>query len=199
MPAIFNKLIEQLNSSVFVLLGILFCTGWALYKIGKWTEKFQTHEDKITKVEGLAEKVVVMSTKVDLIYDHTLGARGVVAAHSPFTLTDKGKEIADKIKANTILEKYLPKLMGEIDSVNPSNAYDIQMATIKFAKEKMISYLDESELVAVKQQAYENGLLVEDIMAIFGILLRDRVLNKRGLPISDVDKNMPPEDRPKSS
>ena len=68
MVSIFHRLIDQLNSSVFVLLGILACTGWMLYKIGKWTAIFKHHDEKIVKIEGLAEKVVVMGTKVDLIY-----------------------------------------------------------------------------------------------------------------------------------
>jgi hypothetical protein len=194
MNAILSKLIDQLNSSVFILLAVLICTLWAIYKIGKWTERFRNHEEKITKVEGLADKVLVMTTKVDLIYEHTLGPRRPVAAQSPISLTNIGREIAEKIKANTILEKCLPQLTSEVDAItpgNPGNAYDIQLAAMKVAKEKMLSCLNESELIAVKQEAYDRGLLVEDILAIFGVLLRDRILNNKGLSILDVDKHTP--------
>jgi hypothetical protein len=185
------KLIEQLNSSVFVLIAILILAAIGLFKIGRWTEIFKNHEDKITKVENLAEKVLVMGTKVDLIYENTLGSKRVVAAMSPITLTDIGKDIAEKIKADTILERCIPQLVKEVELEKPNNAYDIQMISMKVAKERMISCLNENELTTVKQEAYNRGLLVEDIMSVFGVLLRNHMLNKKGIPISDVDKHTP--------
>lgn len=190
MAAVLSKLIDQLNSSVFVLLGILACTGWALYKIGKWTAIFKHHDEKILKIEGLAEKVVVMGTKVDLIYQ-IVNPNRPVAAMSPISLTDKGKQIAENIKANTVLQKYVAKLSPEIDAENPKNAYDIQIAAMKIAKEKMLTLLNEEELTMIKQEAYNRGLLVEDVMSVFGVLLRNHVLNQKGMPISDVDKHSP--------
>lgn len=192
MEQIFIKLIDQLNSSVFVLLAILACTGWALYKIGSWTAIFKHHDDKITKIEGLAEKVIVMGTKVDLIYQ-IVNPNRAVAATSPISLTDIGRAIAEKIGANTILEKYVSKLVAEVELEKPKNAYDIQMVSMKVAKEKMINLLNEEELLAVKQEAYNRGIIVEDVMTVFGVLLRNHVLNQKGLPISDVDKHTPPQ------
>jgi len=191
MEIIVSKLIEQLNSSVFVLLGILACIFWAIYKIGRWTETFKHHGEKITKIEGLADKVLVMGTKVDLIYENTLGPKRTVAATSPISLTKVGKEIEEKIKANVILEKHFSKLLKEIEQGKTENAYDIQMSAMKTAKEKLLTFLNEEELLAVKQEAYNRGLLVEDIMSVFGVLLRDRVLALKGCPISDVDKHAP--------
>ncbi len=192
MEAILNKLIDQLNSSVFVLLAILGVVGWGLYKIGIWKTTFKHHDEKIIKIEGLADRVLVMSTKVDLIYENTLGAKRTVAAASPITLTDVGKEIAQKIKAETILNKYLAKLSKEIDAEDPKNAYDIQMTAMKLVKGKMLTFLNGEELAIVKQEAYNRGLIVEDIMSVLGVLLRDHILKEKGYPISDVDKHTPP-------
>ncbi|MDA8171361.1 MAG: hypothetical protein M0Z48_05955 [Nitrospiraceae bacterium] len=200
MEAIIGKLIDQLNSSVFVLLAILVVIGWGIHKIsyliGVWSTKFKHHDDKIVKVEGLADKVVKMETKIDLIYENTLGPRRTVAAHSPIGLTDVGREIAEKIQAQTILGKYASRLTKEVEAESPKNAYDIQMASMKVVKGQMVTMLNEPELATVKQEAYNRGLLVEDIMAVFGVLLRDRVLSLKGLPISDVDKHAPAEQKP---
>ncbi len=192
MTEIFLKLIGQLNSSVFILLSLLMCAVVGIYKMGKWSEIFKHHDNKITKVEGLADKILIMGTKVDLIYEHTLGAKRLVAAQSPLNLTEFGKEIAEKIKANTILERCLPRVVKEVEAENPNNAYDIQLTAMKVAKGKMITCLNEGELAAVKEEAYNRGLLVEDIMSVFGVLLRNHVLSQKGLPISDVDKHAPP-------
>jgi hypothetical protein len=35
---------------------------------------------------------------------------------------------------------------------------------------------------------FSRGLLAEDIMAIFGVLLRDDILKKKNSPVADVDK-----------
>jgi hypothetical protein len=188
MEAIFSKLIEQLNSSVFVLLGILAVSFWVIFKIGKWTEKFQTHEDKISNVQNLGNQVIEIRTKVDLIYN-LVNPNRLVAAHSPISLTPTGIEISNKIGANMILQAHIDPLTSAVESENPKNAYDIQLASMKVAKEKMLSLLSESELVTIKDEAYTRGMLVEDILSIFGVLLRNHVLNKRGVPIADVDKH----------
>ena len=150
MLQIFLKLIEQLNSSVFILIALLLLAAVGIYKMGKWSEIFKHHDDKITKVESLADKVLVMGTKVDLIYEHTLGSKRVVVAMSPINLTEIGKEIVEKIKANIILERCLPQVVKEVEVEKQNNAYDIQMASMKVAKEKMVGCLNEEELTAIK-------------------------------------------------
>ena len=128
--------------------------------------------------------------KIDLIYENT-NPRRTVAVMSPISLTEMGKGIATKIEANKILEKYVLKLTKEVDSENPQNAYDIQMASMKVAKEKMITFLNEEELNTIKQEAYSRGIIVQDILSVFGVLLRNHILSQKGMPISDVDIHLP--------
>lgn len=195
MTAIICDLIKQLNSSIFILLAILVITCWVLYKIGAWTTTFKHHDEKITKIEGLADKVLVMQTKVDLIYQNTLGSRQTVAAFSPIILTERGKEIAERIKAGNILDKYLSKLSKDPEIDECKNAYDIQVVAMRLAKNKLLNLLNDDELGLIKNEAYADGLLVEDIMAIFGVLLRNHVLSEKGFPVSDIDKHAPPEQK----
>lgn len=188
MEAIFGRLISQLNSSVFTLLGILFVAFWGVYRLGLLVSKFTMQDNKIDKLEGLAEKVIVLATKVDLIYQHTNPNRPI-AAMSPISLTPIGDQIVERIKAAEILARSVTALTKEVEMVSPKNAYDIQMAALKVVKEKMLALLNEAELTAVKQEAYNRGLLVEDILSVFGVLLRNHILAKKGLPISDIDKH----------
>jgi len=114
MTALCLEMIKQLNSSVFVLIAILICAFILTYKVAdklaRWTEKFQHHDEKITKIENLTEKFIELKTKVELIYDNT-NPRKTVAVTSPISLTPLGNEIADKIKANTILERCISQLL----------------------------------------------------------------------------------------
>lgn len=194
MKEVFISLIKELNSSVFVLIAILICTFWVLFKIGRWSHIFQSHEEKISRVENLADKVLEIRVKVDLIYQYSLGPKGLTAPQSPIGLTEKGKEVVEKIKANAILERCLPQLIKEVAVENPNNAYDIQTVAMRVAKEKMLGCLNEAELTTVKEEAYIRGILVEDIMSVFGVLLRNHILEQKGISISDVNKYAPPTD-----
>ncbi len=188
---IFLKIIEQLNSSVFVLLMILGVVAIGIYKAGQWSKVFKFHEEKITKIEGLADKVLLMGQKVDLIYENTLGAKRPLASLSPINLTDVGQKIVTKINANDILKRCIPQLEKEVEKEKPNSAYDIQMVSMKVSKEYMVTCLIENELAVVKQEAYERGLLIEDIMSVFGVLLRNHILNQKGISISAVDNHTP--------
>jgi hypothetical protein len=190
MTAIFLELIKHLNSSVFVLLGICVVVAIFIFRMGGIIERFKHHEEKICDLGNMGERLIKLETKVDLIYQNT-NPRAMVQAHSPMSLTLNGENVAKNLNANTLLNKYILKLKrdveAEIESKTPPNAYDIQIASLKVAKEKMLSYFDEKELISVKDEAYNNGTLLEDIMSVFGILLRNAILQERGIPIADVD------------
>ena len=187
MSELFLKLIQQLNSSVFVLLGILAIGFWSVFRIGKLLEQFSHHKTKIEKVDTLSDRLIELKVKVDLIYQNTNPNR-TVAAQSPISITSSGREIVAKINADQILRKYISRLCDFVDAASPKTAYDVQTAAMDVAKEKMMGLLNADEINAIKAEAYARGLLVEDIMAIFGVLLRDDILAKKGWSVSEVDK-----------
>jgi len=192
MTEVLLKLVEQLNSSVFMLFLILIVTGITVYKLGYWKNKFDTHDKRVEKIEGLAEKVTALTVKVDLIYQNT-NPNAPLRAHSPVSLTPIGNEISKNIDADKIFKKYSNKLMGEVEKKSPNNAYDIQQSSILVAKSIMINMLEEVELVKIKQEAFDRGLLTEDIMSVFGVLLRNEILKHKGISLAEVDKNSPKE------
>ncbi len=65
MHEVFIKLLEQLNSSVFVLLVIIVLAFYAVYKIGGWKQLFLTHNTRIEKVEKMAERISSIQRRVD--------------------------------------------------------------------------------------------------------------------------------------
>jgi hypothetical protein len=190
MEVIFEKLLDQLNSSVFILLAIVVAMGWVLYKVGTWAEKFVHQEQRIGGLEKLSHEVIKIGTKVDLIYAYT-NPNATVRSHSPISLTDSGMQIAAKISAETILSKCLAQLKREVENTRPKNAYDIQVASMAVAREKMLSCLDDKEINIIKDEAYTRGLLVEDIFSIFGVLLRNAILKEKSIPVAEVDIHTP--------
>src|SRR5688500_12621816 len=102
MQDIFMGLLDKLNSSVFVLIAILILTFVMLFKIGKWfgqwSEKFSQQDQKLTNLSNMSEKVIVMQTKIDLIYQ-LVNPNAPIKAASPISLTKVGEEIAARINA----------------------------------------------------------------------------------------------------
>jgi hypothetical protein len=187
MEHLFDRLIDQLNSSIFLLLGISILVTVGIWRLARLVEQFSHHKTKIDKVDGLGDRLMELKIKVDLIYQNT-NPNKTVAAMSPISITPSGKEISTKIQADQILTRYLPQLNEFVEAASPKTAYDVQVVTMSIAKEKMMNLLNADEINAIKGVAYSKGLLVEDIMSIFGVLLRDDVLKRKGWPVADVDR-----------
>ena len=85
--------------------------------------------------EKTFEKIVRFEAKIDLIYQQ-LNPNSAVRAMSPVSLTPIGNEIATSINAQNILSRCSDFLEKELEKENPKNAYDIQMVSMKIAKEK---------------------------------------------------------------
>jgi len=188
MEPVLLALIEQLDRGAFVLIAILLVFILFTYKIGSWKEIFNNHNKRLDNVEAIKDTVISLSTKIDLIYQNTL-SNPLVQSQSPISLTESGKTISKEVGANDIFDKHWDKLLKLIDKKSPKNAYDIQQCAFSIAKEQLIELLNEDDLVNIKKVAFSHGILVEDIMSVFGILLRNKTLEVKDIPISDVDKH----------
>lgn len=185
-----------------------------VYRIGRLSERFEHHEKHFEKFNNATERIVEidtrtahnekqinkyatlphtlikLETKMDMVLSF-VNPNSPIKAQSPISLTHIGTAIANNLDANKILSRYKDKAKSEVDIESPQNAYDIQMAAMKVAKEKLLSFLADDELEAVKKEAFARGLSLEDIMSVFGVLLRDCILEEKGIPITDVDHHAP--------
>ncbi len=190
-------LAKELNSSFFTLLVILITFFVFIYKLAKHigsaeAERKHTH-NKIEKLENSYDTIIEIKTKVDLLY-RNLNPNSPVKNASPLFLTDIGERISNSIKAQSTFHRIVASLENKFSSTKDSfdmNAYDIQQWALEVAKVEIPKMLNEKELVLIKDIAYKNGILVEDVMMIFGILLRNHILEKNGVSVSDVDVHDP--------
>lgn len=102
-------------------------------------------------------------------------------------------EVSEKIKANEIFARYAGSLSDEITAQCPaeSTAYDIQAAAFKIAKKRMPEILSATEIEALKKVAFDYSIILDDMWIIFGILLRDKTLAERNIPVIEVDRHSP--------
>lgn len=190
MLVFFDRLLDELNSSVVVLAVLLIISFYMVFKMGKWGEVFSNHKERIGNIESIRDLVLELNTKVSLIYQN-LNPNALTMAQSPVGLSDAGLEVANEIQAETIFKNYSSELGRIVEKTSCTNPYDIQQRSFSVANKDLPVLLTEPDLEKIKTAAFHRGLLVEDIMPIFGVLLRNMVLEQKNIPISEVD--VPPE------
>lgn len=198
MEKVFIELIKQLNSSVFILLGVVFGAFIASWKlstfIATWKTRHQHHETALDKIEKKIDMIPAMSGKLELIYNNTL-RQPVVASHSPIGLTDFGKKIATNIKADGFVDRHYNLFLDCLGvDYQRLNAFDIQKSLFSYIGGEFKENLSHNEMDTVKTEAYERGLQDTDILQIIAVLARDKVLLDLGREIKEVDKHDPDKD-----
>lgn len=192
MLEIFLKLIEQLNSAVFVLIAILALAFWAIYKIAKMITLFNGFKEERTEIKtdltDIKNNVAKTTATVDLLYQSHLST---VKSHSPLSLTEKGKEISDALKLEEKVANHWSEIKNKIEEKNPSNPYDIQTASLGMARDCFEAIFTNEERNEIKQHAFKIGLNILEFFPIIGIIARDKLLSERGINLSEVDKHNP--------
>ena len=184
MDAVVGKMIEQLNTSVFVLIAILCVSFWIVYRVGKWTETFSNHSKKIESSEinhqSLYQSIAHITAKVDLIYCNTL-KNPVVMARSPVSLTETGIQANGVIGLDAVLQREFSKLEGLVGKNIPTTSYDIQTESMRVADKCFTQLLTDAELNRAKDFAFKTGLRLEDLSSILGVLLQNELLKQRNI------------------
>ena len=114
MTALFGQIMEQLNSSVVVLLAILILSACAAVKLGRLLEKFAQHERRLERADDTHDLLVKLAAKVEYIYEFT-NPRSVARSQSPLALTPLGQEIAPDTNADAMYEAHKGVLLGNIE------------------------------------------------------------------------------------
>ena len=101
------------------------------------------------------------------------------ASSSPMTLTKSGKEIARRLNAKELADKYV----SDIQIPDDASKLQIQEACLTFAHLNLMDVIDKNELEVIEGEIYEAGGSKWDIMIVYGVLFRDAVFKSRGIEI----------------
>ena len=131
------------------------------------------------KVESLSRTVESLSRKVDHIYAKIDKLPEDIFRHSsPLSLSEYGQKLSDKIDASAIASKYKRQLISVVKEQN-MRPYQIQQSCFDFSKKEILSDLkenDEEQYNQLTDVAFNEGVEVEVLMKITGLVLRDQVL-----------------------
>lgn len=185
---------------IFSVLGAIISGSLILAGGAWWLSGFKSDtkarlkmlEDGLSKLEDSLSK---LDSKLDRFMERFISIPSVkgsstVTSSSPLRLSELGKKV---LKSLNELEDQITQAADELDgSLGENlNAYEIQEKSFAYASSDFLTELSDEKRDNIQLAAYEHGIDESGIMAAVGIVIRDHILEKRGLVQTDVDKHNP--------
>ena len=154
----------------------------------------KTTENVVDKVGSLERTTAILENTTTSISKQVLGLGGqrYTEASSPMSLNNRGRELSKEMGAAEIASRYRAKL---VDKANDENGgpYQIQENCFDCAADEILRDLKEKDKKTFRHLtdiAYNEGVQVEILMRIIGLVLRDQVLQAVNQPSKDIEENI---------
>lgn len=207
MKEVLLAFIDQLNSSVAILLLALIAIGILIWKVSAWTANLSAHSEKMSSFDGVKDRVIALEAttdkavsfgerivrieaKIDQLFVQLI-PNPFAKANSPISLTPQGATASEAIEAGKTVDRLYPEFKAMIDKDAPTTSYDIQQSAFKYIASDLFDLMEDAETIKLKEFAFKSGVPIEATLTIYQILLRDKYLSEKGIPVSDIDKHDP--------
>ncbi len=164
------------------------------WRAGGWVGVTRVQISHINeKIDKLADDFKALNTRVDKLYDRLFlrPSQSVTQSLSPISLSDYGKKISQDIDAPSLAKQYVNVLQDKSVGMNP---YQIQELCFAFDRDELIKDMEEHDkdnFTKVTTCAFQEGIAVETITRVIGILMRDILLEQAGHAHTAVDDHAP--------
>ena len=165
---------------VSVVIGFVF---WLGSFRGEWKEKAKKLKQNEEDCRTLKDSIAEIKANISILLNRS--GLSTTSQNSPVVLTPKGEEIRKRLQVDRIIAEKYESVKKEFEDI--SNAYDIQVKATNLGKH-LFQLLNEDEKDFIKKVAYEEGLPLVQIYPIFSVILRDVVLEEKGLQTESVKK-----------
>ena len=123
--------------------------------------------------------ITSMCTKMDILFQRIEKLpSNVFQSDSPLSLSDYGQGLSDKINAHAIAAKYKERLISMAREQN-MRPYQIQQCCFEYASKEILKDLeknDKERYYLLTDAAFNEGVEIEKLLQITGLVLRDQVL-----------------------
>lgn len=183
------------NGGAFaVVFAVLYAVGQLLMKFSEWRVKAEEVSKKGEKFEDKIDAIMsdmhYIKGTLDLLKNGMPNA--LTQAHSPVSLTPKGKEVADQMGVAEMVARNWDKIETLIDAkVEFKNAYDIQQFCIEKATVALESFFCAQDVNNIKKFAYDNGQPLALYGSMIGVIIRDKYFEVKKIPLEKVDETDP--------
>lgn len=134
-----------------------------------------------SRFDNVHKELGVLTNKTDSLiarHDTIYTSAYVTRVASPRAVTPAGRELAEAVNAQSIIQKYARHIKIK-DNLSPAQ---IEEEAIEFVFEKLWKkLLTAEEKSIVRDVAYQKGTWRSAILAVITIMIRDQVIMDRGL------------------
>ena len=178
--------------ALFVVVGIAMMIALCIYAY----VRFDNIEQDIGNIHQDIGNIHQDISGIKISISEVLGwikakDKSPLTVDSPLALNDMGKQMANDISADSIIEAHEDTLIKKVNPQEINNAYDVQKACLNISDEAWGEILSPETLKKIKDLAFNNGIKLEHYYEVLGIKLRDALLSLRDEKLSDVDKHNP--------
>ena len=175
--------------------------GWHFARwTGKVDQKFLNIDEKLLNID---EKLLKIDSKVDRLasmmfnavfhgkappsgdFTKTFPFEAFFAQKSPVTLTKKGVGLAKRLNVEDTIESFINK----IDIPQEVSPFVIQQASEVFVFTRLMEVVPSDVKAKIEHEAYEYGGNIGDVLFVYSILLRNKILEERGFSIPEYDES----------
>lgn len=130
---------------------------------------------KIDKLGNRAFRLETATVEMQSVFSRAnvpISQRLEISPGSPLKLTEYGEELVKKIDGYNFVSNNKEFLFSLVAAKNPATSYDVQISSRKILDE----IVTNSIMNNIKKIVYENGMNIEPILNVVGIILRDMYL-----------------------
>lgn len=187
-------------ASVFSLFALAF---WLTHWVTKRVTQIKSDHGSLSKnvgdmdhnIDEIRRDLSYLKGTVDVI---RLGVPDLTKSHSPISLTEKGIEVALELKSESIIARNWTRIYNDLEAkICDKNAYDIQSYCMETAAVQPELFFDKEALDFIKETAYKQGKPFQYYSSVFGVLIRDKYLEIKGIDKSKIDENDPTKESAK--
>lgn len=183
---------------------IIWLTHWVTKKVTEITTSHEHIEKENQKVSDNVGKVCdkiennIDDIRKDISYLKGMidifksGASPLAQSHSPVSLTELGHRVAKELDAESMVQRNWDAIMKDIEEhAEGKTAYDIQEYCMETAVVEPERFLIPDDMAKLKDYAFKQGKPIAMYSQIYAILIRDKYLQIKGIPVEEVDRTKP--------
>ncbi len=189
-----REILGSAAGSFGFVLFMLLLAGWVIYKITKytteWTCKLDAVKELSDNLKKAKEDILYIKTKLEIFSANM--PNGLTQSHSPIGLSEKGKEIAEKMGIAQMIATNWENIRSYIEAnAKTKNAYDIQQLCIESATISLDKLFDIETVDKIKEFAFNNGQPLAYYGSMIGVLIRNKYFEVKGIAIGEIDEHDP--------
>ncbi len=205
----FIKDIISSDAGSFAFVASIIAFGiWLTHWVTKKITEINTSHNNIEKEnQRVAESIEKVSERINANIDeirrdiaYLKGINDIYKSntepyaqnHSPISLTKLGEEVAEEIGVSEMIERNWSVIVNDIgNNAEGKTAYDIQEYCIETSIIELEKFLLPEDMAKLKDYAYNKGRQIVAFSQIFAIMIRDKYMETKGIPIEEIDRTTP--------